>query len=149
MQTSEILTPQERLALSRKAIVSSMNRRRHDGASESDDEFAEGMPSRPVAMHGITGRLQHAVKSWWYHHPASVAVDLVRPLVSDYAGAHPFKLLAISAGIGAATVLIRPWRMVSVGGLALAGIKSSGLSGMLLSLLTNPSLSSQNNEDLR
>lgn len=149
MLNPEILTPQERLALSRKAIISSMNRRRHDGSQEDDDGLEGGSPRHVIAAPGLTSRLQHVVRSWWHHHPASFAVDLVRPLVSDYASVHPFKLLAISAGIGAATVLVRPWRMVSVSSLALAGIKSSGLSSMLLSLLTNPSFSSQNNEDFR
>ena len=62
---------------------------------------------------------------------------MARPLLTDYAKAHPFKLLGISAGAGAAIVLIRPWRMVSMG-ILLSTLKSSGLSSLLLSRLTPP-----------
>lgn len=148
MQTSELLSPQERLAISRKAIINHMNRRgHHNNASANISGYADdAAPADPV-LQGMQSRLKQAVRSWWYHHPASVAVELVRPLLGDYASAHPFKLLALSAGVGAAAVLVRPWRMVSVGSLALAGLKSSGLSGIVLSLLTNRSFSSQNNEE--
>lgn len=147
MQTSEPLSPQERLAISRKAIVNLMNRRRHDSTSGNAYGLADDAASTGPVLQGIQGRLKQAVCNWWYHHPASVAVELLRPILGDYAGAHPFKLLALSAGIGAATVLLRPWRMASVGSLALAGLKSSGLSGIVLSLLTNRSFTSQNNEE--
>lgn len=149
MQTSELLSPQERLAISRKAIISHMNRRgHHNSTSANSSGYADdAAPSSDPVLQGIQGRLKQAVSSWWYHHPASVAVELVRPILGDYASAHPFKLLALSAGVGAAAVLVRPWRMVSVGSLALAGLKSSGLSGIVLSLLTNRSFSSQNNEE--
>lgn len=148
MQTSEHLTPQERLAISRKAIIRHMNRRGHDSASEKFSDGADDAASNRPVLQGMPGRLKQALRSWWYHHPASVAVELVRPILGDYASAHPFKLLALSASVGAAAVWVRPWRMVSMGGLALAGLKSSGLSGMVLSLLTNRSFSSQNNEEI-
>lgn len=141
------LTPQERLALSRKAIFKHMNRHERDHGDESD-LHAQESSARAPSKRGPLGALTQAVRVWWFRHPASSAVELARPLLDDYARAHPFKLLGASAGLGAAAVLVRPWRMVSIGGLLVAAIKSSGLSGVLFSLLTNRSEPSQNNQDL-
>lgn len=127
------LSPQERLAISRKALVRHMSRhqRVHQDESPPDDLDAEPLPGPPAG--GTTWRLvKYAVRAWWYRHPASAVAELAKPLLEDYAQAHPFKLLGFSAGAGAALVVIRPWRMVSVGVL-LAALKSSGLSSALLS----------------
>lgn len=137
------LSPQERLALTRKAIFKHMNRRHRDDEFEMDREPDLGDNGEPT-QRSRTSALMQAVRTWWFRHPASSAVELARPLLDDYAKVHPFKLLGVAAGAGAAAALVRPWRMVSVGGLLLAAIKSSGLAGVLLSLLTNPS---QNNQD--
>ena len=145
MTTTTTLTPQERLALSRRAIVKHMHRRHRDHELEMgydpDDADDSGSSQR-----GALGAMKRAIWGWWHRHPASSAVELARPLLGDYAKVHPFKLLGAAAGIGAVAVLVRPWRMVSVGGLLLATIKSSGLSSVLLSLLTNRSQPSQNNQ---
>jgi hypothetical protein len=130
------LSPQERLAISRKALVRHMSRNRHIEKNENDielDRATGAPPSAAPAPVGQTWRLlQYAVRNWWYRHPASAVADLAQPLLHDYAQAHPFKLLLISAGVGAAAVVLRPWRMVSAGVL-LAAVKSSGLPGALLS----------------
>ena len=134
--------------LSRRAIVKHMNRhhRHHrdhalEMGYEPDDADDSGSSQR-----GALGAMKHAIRAWWHRHPASSAVELARPILGDYARVHPFKLLGAAAGIGAAAVLVRPWRMISVGGLLLATIKSSGLSSVLLSLLTNRSQPSQTNQ---
>ena len=126
------LTPQERLALSRKALVRHMVR--HSQTHEEDgifdiDEDLSGSP----APGGTVNLLKYAARAWWRHHPASVVAELARPLLDDYAKVHPFRLLGISAGAGAALVVFRPWRMVSMGVL-LAGLKSSGLVNLLANL---------------
>ena len=141
------LTPQERLAISRKAIFKHMNRHHRearDGAGEEEDPSIADEPrsSAYTALHVI----KHAVKLWWHRNPASAAVELAHPLLSDYAKSHPYKLLAVSAGIGAASVVIRPWRMVSVGTLLVGAIKSSGLTSALISLLYSFSPRSGNAE---
>lgn len=126
------LTPQERLAISRKALVQHMSRRRlkHTDADAMDDFEPEEAP--PPAPGKAWGLIKYAVRTWWRRHPASMAADLARPLLDDYAHDHPFKLLGFSAGAGAAIVVIRPWRMVSAGAL-MGALKSSGLSSALLS----------------
>ena len=65
-----------------------------------------------------------------------MAVEFAQPVVARYAQENPLKLLGIAAGIGAAAVVLKPWRLISVGGLLLAALKSSELSGALLSMLS-------------
>ena len=132
------LTPQERLAISRRAIVRHMNRRPRD-ADELDDEGVEGsLNSRPRAQ-GKLGILKQAIQIWWRRNPASTAVELASPLLDDYAKAHPFKLIGFSACIGAALVVVRPWRMVSLGTVFAAAVKSSGITSALISMLSSAS----------
>ncbi len=136
------LTPQERLAISRKAIVRHMNRHHREIEDRSADSFDDAEESSPAA-HGTLHMIKHAAREWWHRHPASAAIELVRPLLSDYAKAHSFKLLAISAAVGAAAVILRPWRMVSVGALLVAVVKSSGLTSALISMLSSVSRHSE------
>lgn len=81
--------------------------------------------------------IARAVRAWWRNHPVSVALDVAKPVVGRYAEAHPFKLLVVAAAVGAAAVVIRPWRLVSVGGLALAAVKSAAVPGVLMSLFSS------------
>lgn len=140
-------TPQERLAISRRAIVRHMtrdhkgNRESRIGHGSGSNEADQGFGDFDEPQERSTGFLsvvRNAVRSWWHYHPANVALDVARPMIGRYAQQQPFKLLAISAGIGAAAVVLRPWRLVSLGGIALAAVKSSGLSNLVLSMISNP-----------
>lgn len=102
----------------------------YPNADETEDQSASSGPL------GTWGVLKHAIQAWWHHHPVSVAYDLARPAIGHYAQDKPFKLLGIAAGVGAAAVLFRPWRLVSLGGVLLATLKSSELSGALHALLS-------------
>ena len=125
-------TPQERLAASRRALVRHM---RGDGRTPEDHGDFEGDQPSPAASHGAWGVVKHAMRAFWRNHPVGVAVDLARPVIGKYAEEQPFKLLGISASIGAAAVLVRPWRLVSLGAVLLAALKSSELSNALSSML--------------
>lgn len=46
-----------------------------------------------------------------------------QPIVTDYAKANPMKTLGIAAGIGATIVVLKPWRLITIGSL-LAVLKS-------------------------
>ena len=130
-------SPQERLAISRRAIVRHMNRDSKSRDDSGNPDLDEGDQVQPISS-GSSGTweiVKHAIRAWWHHHPVSVAFDLARPSIGHYAEEKPFKLLSIAAGLGAAAVLLRPWRLVSLGGLLLATLKSSELSGALQSLL--------------
>lgn len=131
------LTPQERLTISRKALVKHMSRHR---PVHEEPDFLDLQTDAPVSAPvpvGAWSLVKYGIRNWWQRHPASAVVDLARPLLEDYAHDHPFKLLGFSAGAGAAIVVLRPWRMVSAGVL-LAALKSSGLSAALLSGLAQP-----------
>ncbi len=134
------LTPQERLAISRKAIVRHMNRHHRDAEERFDSDIGEasvnGSPSDSSGP-SVLEKIKYAARMWWHRHPASAAVELASPLLNDYVRAHPFKLLGISAAAGAALVVIKPWRMISASALLVAAVKSSGLSNTLLTMLSS------------
>lgn len=122
--------------MSRKALVRHMTR---------DDTPAAGHESQPYEIGDESGvaparsgfwasALARAVQTWWRNQPASVAFGVAKPVLGRYAERQPFKLLGVAAVAGAALVLLRPWRLVSVGGLALAAVKSAAVPGVLMSL---------------
>jgi hypothetical protein len=132
-------TPQERLASSRKAIVRHMGR---DKQSHDDDTQARQSDEDDSAYAGrgggTWGIFKDALGAWWHHHPVSVAFSLARPVIGKYAEERPLQLLGIAAAAGAAAVVLKPWRLVSLGSVLLATLKSSEISGALLSMLSRP-----------
>ena len=50
-------------------------------------------------------------------------LDILKPVVASYAKSDPIKTLGIAAGLGAAIIVFKPWRLISIGGL-LALLKS-------------------------
>jgi hypothetical protein len=136
--SSSVLSPQERLANSRREIVRHMSR---DSKPADDADSADADPYEQLSSSSNSsstwGVVKRAVKTWWDHHPVSVAFDLARPVVGHYAEGKPFQLLGIAAGIGAAAVLLRPWRLVSLGGVLLTALKSSELSSVFHSVISN------------
>ena len=137
MASSVMPTPQERLAASRKAIVRHMTRDEKT-LSGSDEPYEIGDES------GLTSStsgfwpsaIARAVRAWWRHHPVSIAVNVAKPVVGRYAKSHPFKLLGVAAVAGAAMVLVRPWRLLSLGGILLAAVKSAAVPSVLMSLFS-------------
>lgn len=136
-------TPQERLAASRQTILRLMNARGepHRGEPQSgpgEQAFIGHSPDMPATAPSRSAwqTVQRALRVWWYNHPAQLALELGKPVLSRYAQEKPLQLLGISAAAGVAIVLLKPWRLVSVTSLAMAAIKSSQVSGVLLSLLT-------------
>lgn len=43
--------------------------------------------------------------------------QIFQPVVTGYAATNPMKTLGIAAGIGAAIVVLKPWRLITVGSL--------------------------------
>ncbi|MBC5765396.1 hypothetical protein [Ramlibacter albus] len=130
-----------RLAASRMAIVDQVHRRqrrhdpRHDEAHPNEEPaWIDEPPPAPGA--GWLGRVQHALRMWWRYHPAHMAVDVAAPILHGYARRKPVQLLAISAGVGAAIMFLRPWKLVSLTTIAIAIVKSSQLSNVVLSALS-------------
>ena len=137
MASTELPSPQERLAASRKAIVRHMTRD-EKSIARSDEPYEIGDESKltSIASGFWPSALTRAVRTWWRHHPVSMAVDVAKPVVGRYAKGHPFKLLGVAAAAGAAVVLIRPWRLLSVGGILLAAVKSAAVPSVLMSLFS-------------
>jgi hypothetical protein len=138
----------QKLARTRQALVEQMARRerRHDprevpaaasyeGAAYADEEdWDDEVPYEPGS--GWFGHMRHAVRTWWRYHPAHMAVDLASPFMRDYARSRPLQLVGISFVAGAGLMFLRPWRLLSVGGIALAVLKSSQLSHLLMAAMS-------------
>lgn len=138
MPSTTEFSPQDRLAITRNAIVRHMNRG-HE--LDSNGEYSNSTIGDHRSHSGFMNawnNVMHALLIWWQRHPASAVVELTSPLMRDYAGSHPFKLLGVSALIGSAVVMVKPWRMMSVGNWMIAAVKSSGLTSAIMSLLTRP-----------
>ena len=138
-QPTDSLRPQDRLVASRRALVQHMTHGEAPASgarSHADAENAEP-DGRAEPQSGTTWQsIRRAANVWWNHHPAHLALDLAKPALQTYARREPVKLLLVSAGAGAAIALIRPWRLASLTGVLLAAVKSSGMPGAVLSLLS-------------
>lgn len=131
-------TPQQRLAASRQAILKTMRSRGDPRAGPHAQAFLDDSLDTPTfdSSRSTWRTIQHAIRVWWYNHPAQMALELGKPVLDNYAQEKPLQLLGISAATGAAFVLLKPWRLVSMTGLAIAAIKYSNVSGFVVSLLT-------------
>jgi hypothetical protein len=65
-----------------------------------------------------------------------MAVDLATPLMRNYAQRKPMQLLGISLAAGAVLTFARPWKLISVGTILLAVLKSSQLSHLLMAAMS-------------
>ncbi len=142
-----------RLEDSRRALMRNMMRHRTSAQSENDEPAHEGSaPSGAYAssdqaaaaagassegLKGLWRTLRRTARAWWRSHPAHLALEVGEPLLGKYAAANPKKLLAISAAIGGAVVLAKPWRLISVTGLLIAALRSTQMSGLLASLISS------------
>ncbi len=107
------------------------------GAYASSDQAAAAAGASSEGVKGLWRTLRRTAKAWWRSHPAHLAVEVGEPLLGKYAAANPKKLLAISAVLGGAVVLAKPWRLISVTGLLIAALRSTQMSGLLASLLSS------------
>jgi hypothetical protein len=139
----------DRLARSRLAIISQVQRRGRGGRSEDSvrepHSHARGQEhpgtqwsfeEERQGVAGWFGHLKRALGTWWRHHPAHMGVELATPMLSSYAHRKPVQYLAIAAAVGAVIVVARPWRLITVGGLLAALLKSSQVSTLLMSALS-------------
>ncbi|MET3440715.1 hypothetical protein ABIC94_001469 [Variovorax paradoxus] len=143
------LTPQERLALSRRAIVRHLNdeedeprdhaRSRHDAAQEDDPEMhASGGANRESSSRNRrrwASMARSMTERWWRRHPAHAVGQLARPLLEHYARKEPAKLMAVAAATGAAIVLVKPWRLLSFTAVLAAVLKTSDVADVVNTLM--------------
>ena len=151
MTTLENLTPQQRLAHSRQAIVGYMARGQDEaGSNGMPDQTPDDTPAG--APRSIWKTLRRTALTWWQHHPAHLAIDVAagvaKPVLSKYAEEKPIQLLGMAAALGAAVILVRPWRLMSLTGLLLATVKSSDLTPAFLSLISTQHKPTNLSEDI-
>lgn len=133
-----------RLARSRQALANQLIKpdrertRQERAATEEHEDDEPHQPYRDASepVSGWWGTIRHAARVWWRYHPARAAADLARPAVENYARKNPATLLAVAAVAGAALVVARPWRLVSMTGLLVAALRPTELSAVVLSLLS-------------
>lgn len=102
------------------------------GSEQANEHISE---SGIDASSGSWDLVRQVAHSWWQSHPAHLALDVAKPLMQGYAQDQPVKLLGIAAATGAALVVLRPWRLISLTGVALALLKSTEMSGIVQSLI--------------
>lgn len=136
------MSPAEKLARSRLAIIEYLEGRSHrseprtGGLSSPEDAF-ENVEADRQERTGWLGGVSAAARSWWRHHPAQLVVEMATPALQSYMRRRPFQVLAVSAGVGALLVVTRPWRLISLTTLVVAIVKSSQLSGVVMSALSD------------
>ncbi|MDP3759169.1 MAG: hypothetical protein Q8R01_01475 [Ramlibacter sp.] len=135
----------DRLARTRLAIIEQVQRRERRPGSRDERDRAQaraqpgaGEPERAYEDpgEGWFGHIKHALGTWWRHHPAHMGVELATPILSAYARKKPLQFLGIAAAVGAVVMVARPWRLISATGIVVALVKSSQLSGLLMSALS-------------
>lgn len=138
MDAEPTLTPQERLALSRRAITRQLMRR--GNRDESDSPRGGGDAFNPSQRRGAWWQLvRDAGLSWWQHHPAHTATQIAAPVIKAYARERPIQILGIAAASGAALMLLRPWRRVWFNRAVTGALGSMDFPGIALSVLSRNS----------
>lgn len=128
---SNSLTAQERLAISRRALVNQLQ------GEPPPSERYQGEPQRAGMFQRFAwasvGR--NVVERWWRRHPAHAVGQLARPLLNQYAHDKPLKLVATAAATGAVLVLVKPWRLLSVTAVLAAVFKTSDVADVINTLM--------------
>jgi hypothetical protein len=110
----------------------------HPASREQDLDAPDGPFRHDPSEDGLASlwrTLQHTARAWWQSHPAHLALEVAEPLFDKYARAHPTKVLTIAAATGAALVLAKPWRLISITGLLVAAARSTQVSALAAALL--------------
>lgn len=135
--TTETSKAKARLAHNRAAMVAHIEGRTEahtfrapDGSVLSPDPHS---PTFSTAD-GVWPMLKRAGMTWWHFHPARRGLMLAAPHLADYARVRPMQAIGVAAGIGAALVVLRPWKLLSVSGLAMALLRSTEFSSVALAL---------------
>ncbi|SFM06883.1 hypothetical protein [Variovorax sp. OV329] len=129
------LSAQERLAISRHALVSQLH------GSNAPAAAAAPRPAHKSLLGGLEWAplARGVARHWWQRHPVHAAGQLVRPVLERYAHDEPLKLVAVAAAVGAAAVLVRPWRLLSTSVLLAAVFKTSDVAGVVNALMQRKS----------
>ncbi len=136
------LTPAQRLKASRHAISAhlqgqgarrSARSAQPDGTpnNNNDDGDARAPSSGPTWWRIA----RHTLRAWWHNHPAYSAALIAEPVLTRYVRERPLQVVGIAAAVGAAVVVIKPWRLISVGAVVAATLKSQDITRLMMSLM--------------
>jgi hypothetical protein len=143
------LTPTQRLAISRRALVKQLN----GGSAPRDEvrldpeaeefEYAHRGSATAHARDALSGRGRTVwtdvalsmAQRWWRRHPAHAVGQLARPVLEHYARKEPAKLIAVAAATGAVLVLVKPWRLLSLTAVLAAVLKTSDVADIVNTLM--------------
>ena len=131
---TDVLTPKQKLASSRAALLAAMGYRTLDNEAGSQTvALAEEQGRiRGAPSSGSQERFERSVLGrWWRRSHWSTVAEVGRPFLQHYASRHPAKLIAYAAGTGALIVLVKPWRLLSLGMIVGALLRSTDVSGFL------------------
>jgi hypothetical protein len=134
---SSALSPKERLALSRRALVAQLHGEElPEEREERPAAFAlPRAPQRGAERFAWASVLRSVTQRWWRRHPANAVGQLARPLLDRYAREQPAKLVAAAAATGALVVLIKPWRLLSITAVVAAVLKTSDVADLVTTLM--------------
>ena len=107
-----------RLARSRQALLEQMHRCAPNG------------PDQTTGGQGPQGLWPWLMQAW-QHHPVRLAVQAIWPLAREQARRRPLQLLTLSTLLGAALVLLRPWRLLPLSALLMMAVRTVPLSQLL------------------
>jgi len=141
---NQALTAQERLAMSRHALVEQlreqrMPRRRRIALREARASGSATFDAAPAAS-ATSGFEWLAVAQrlglhWWRRHPLRAAGEVARPLLEQAARERPLTVVATAAAAGGLLVLTRPWRLLTLSATVAALLKTSELAGVITTLM--------------
>jgi hypothetical protein len=132
----------DRLERSRLAILEHIHRkeqRKNRAYREEEPSFGERVHDARAAKGGRAGWFEaigDALHGWWHYHPARTAVEIARPMLASYARQKPVAYVGAAAVAGAVLLMLRPWKLISVTGIAVAVLKSPQVAGMIMSALS-------------
>jgi len=129
------LTPQQRLALSRRALVAQLNGHPQPHGDDLDLSAFPSSTSSPFDRFAWRTVARGVVRRWWRRHPANAVGQVARPLLERYAREEPAKLVGAAAAAGALVVLVKPWRLLSITAVLAAVVKTSDVADMVTTLM--------------
>lgn len=145
--TSIPTSPAARLAQSRAALFRQMLPHSANAHAHTNHDLSHGPSPEAVnhSSHQVDNGTWQFVKlakfakfglaGWWQHHPLHAALHIARPYLGDYARNKPLQLIGLAAGLGALAVMTKPWRLVSITGLAALAVKSTDLPSTVLAFI--------------
>jgi hypothetical protein len=138
----------QRLQASRHAISAHLQGRRGEPRPEQahDNSEAPRASSSGPAWWRIARR---TLGVWWHNHPAYSAALVAQPVLARYARQKPLQVIGIAVAVGAAAVVIKPWRLISVGAVLAATLKSQDVTRLLMSLVAQAMPQDPDHDDTR